>query len=221
MGRERNRRQFLRLAGGASSLGLAAYGVQSQKLKVRADEISGNGHGEHGAHDHGNETTETDGNGHDDDHGSGHHSEQVGPPVSEATVTMKSTSDGYHFHPHVVRVTQGGTVQWVCESGTHSTTAYHPDHGTPQRIPDGAAAWDSGTVSSPTAFEHTFEVEGVYDYYCRPHEQMGMVASVIVGEPDPHEQPALEPPQESFSPPVQEKIVQLNQTVNRALGHTH
>jgi hypothetical protein len=29
----------------------------------------------------------------------------------------------------------------------------------------------------------TLTVEGVYDYYCLPHEQAGMVGRIVVGQP--------------------------------------
>ena len=29
----------------------------------------------------------------------------------------------------------------------------------------------------------TFTVEGVYDYYCVPHEHAGMVGRIVVGTP--------------------------------------
>jgi hypothetical protein len=67
----------------------------------------------------------------------------------------------------------------------HTTTAYHPrnDHHS-LRIPEGAAPWDSGFLLKPGAhFDVTFTVEGVYDYYCMPHEQAGMVGRIIVGRP--------------------------------------
>jgi hypothetical protein len=32
-------------------------------------------------------------------------------------------------------------------------------------------------------FDVTFTVEGVYDYYCLPHEAAGMVGRIVVGQP--------------------------------------
>ncbi|WP_311171837.1 plastocyanin/azurin family copper-binding protein [Halobellus ordinarius] len=175
------------------------------------------GHNEEGGHDE----TETESGHHDEEDGHGH-DETVGEPTETAEVAMLSTDDGEHFEPHVVRVTVGGTVTFVNESGSHSTAAYHPDNDQPQLVPDGAASWDSGLLSeSGATFEHTFETEGVYHYYCAPHETMGMIGSVIVGEPDAHDQPALEDPPESKPEAVRTKIAELNEMCNEALGHTH
>lgn len=142
-------------------------------------------------------------------------------PSENADVAMVS-DDGHHFDPHLVWIEPGGTVTWTLESGSHTTTAYSADAEKPQRIPDDADGWDSGILQEEgDTFEHTFDVEGVYDYFCQPHEGMGMVGSVIVGEPDPHEQPGLEPPQEDLPDGAREMLEQLNQAANEALGHTH
>lgn len=150
-----------------------------------------------------------------------HTVEALESPVEHADVAMVS-DDAHHFEPHLVWIEPGGSVAWTLESGSHTTTAYHPDAEKPQRIPDEADGWDSGILQEEgQTFDQTFDGEGVYDYFCRPHEGIGMVGSVIVGEPDPHEQPALEPPQEELPEEARELLEQLNHAVNETLGHTH
>ncbi len=39
-------------------------------------------------------------------------------------------------------------------------------------------------VGAPSRFDVTLTVQGVYDYYCMPHEQAGMVGRIVVGRPD-------------------------------------
>ena len=52
------------------------------------------------------------------------------------------------------------------------------------RIPEGATPWDSGFLVNPgDHFDVTFSVDGVYDYYCLPHEEAGMVGRIVVGKP--------------------------------------
>jgi plastocyanin len=167
---------------------------------------------------------------HDDDHGTGtrtHHDDEhshdgVEGPAAAAEVRMITTDAGHHFDPHVVWVEAGGTVTWVNESGSHSVEAYAPANDTVRRIPEGAAAFESDLYTESGAeFEHTFEEPGVYDYYCEPHEGVGMIGSVIVGEPDAHGQPGLAEAQDELPEGTHEKIHSLNDKVNEALGHGH
>ncbi|WP_242695652.1 plastocyanin/azurin family copper-binding protein [Halomontanus rarus] len=150
-----------------------------------------------------------------------HDGEALESPSENADVAMVS-DDGHHFDPHLVWIEPGGTVTWTLESGSHTTTAYHSGAEKPQRIPDEADGWDSGILQEEgQTFEHTFDVVGVYDYFCRPHEGMGMVGSVIVGEPDPHEQPALESPHGDLPDEAREALEELTDAANETLGHTH
>lgn len=150
------------------------------------------------------------------------HEEGTDGPVSHADVAMLTAEDGHHFEPRVVWIETGGTVTWTNESGSHTTTAYHPEFDQPLRIPDGAEPWDSGMFSEEgKTFERTFEVEGIYDYFCIPHEHRGMIGSIIVGNPDPHDQPGLANPQEDLPDEAREVLATLNDQVNETLGHTH
>jgi hypothetical protein len=65
------------------------------------------------------------------------------------------------FTPAILWVETGATVTWAVEGGTHAIAAYHPDVYRVQRIPDGAASFDSGILEVGDTFEHTFETPGV------------------------------------------------------------
>jgi len=84
----------------------------------------------------------------------------------EVTVRMEDN----FFDQANITVEPGTTVTWV-QSGdnTHTTTSY-----------DGL--WDSGMIEggSGGTFSFTFEEPGTYDYYCIPHESLGMTGSVTV-----------------------------------------
>jgi plastocyanin len=101
-----------------------------------------------------------------------------------AEIRMRSDSRGSHvwFDPVGLLVVPGTTVRWVLEANVHSTTAYHPANGGwAPRIPAGAEPWDSGILTRPgEVFERRFDVPGVYDYYCIPHEMAGMVGRIVV-----------------------------------------
>jgi plastocyanin len=50
------------------------------------------------------------------------------------------------------------------------------------RIPIAAQPWSSGYLLPKQGFAVTLTVEGVYDYFCIPHEHAGMVGRIVVGE---------------------------------------
>jgi plastocyanin len=84
----------------------------------------------------------------------------------EVTVRMEDN----FFDPANITIEPGTTVTWV-QSGDnpHTTTSY-----------DGL--WDSGMIEggSGGTFSFTFEEPGTYDYFCIPHEALGMIGSVTV-----------------------------------------
>ena len=107
-------------------------------------------------------------------------------------------------------VEPGTTIRFENRSGAHTTTAYHPGNGRDTRIPDGAEAWDSGLMARRgQTFEITLTVEGVYDYYCLPHEAMGHVGRIIVGDPEASVPPAADglPPRAREALPSVEQIM--------------
>lgn len=92
---------------------------------------------------------------------------------------------GLNFDPVNVVIEPGDTVRWIRNSGTHDVTS-----GT-----DGTVDGDEiffGLLDEPNpVFEHTFDAAflaanpmpgGVYDYFCSPHFNFGMVATVTVAE---------------------------------------
>ena len=85
-----------------------------------------------------------------------------------------------------LRVRPGTTVTWELQSSGHTAAAYPPDthNAYPSRIPEGATPFDSPLLfTKGERYAFTFEIEGVYNYFCRPHEGSGMVGVVVVGNP--------------------------------------
>jgi plastocyanin len=122
-------------------------------------------------------------------------------------------------------------VRWVVEANVHTATAYHPANGgRPLRIPERAEPWDSGYLVEPgEAFEVTLAAEGVYDYFCTPHEIAGMIGRIIVGRPGG---PGTAPPGEDVPPAAQaafpsvrrimaEGIVRPSRAQAHTPGHRH
>jgi plastocyanin len=102
-----------------------------------------------------------------------------------------SMAEGFVFSPERVQVAPGTTVRWVNDSEVgHTVTAYEG------RIPERAGYFASGgfedergarndvrggLLDAGERYEHTFEVEGEYGYFCVPHESSGMTGTVVVG----------------------------------------
>jgi plastocyanin len=112
---------------------------------------------------------------------------RIGRAAGVVEIQMRASARGEEvwFDPIGVWVAPGQAVRWVLHHDVHTTTAYHPANDQHSlRIPEGAEPWNSGFLVNPGAhFEVTLEVEGVYDYYCLPHEQAGMVGRIVVGRP--------------------------------------
>lgn len=100
-------------------------------------------------------------------------------------IVMMGNAEGSRvwFDPIGVLIRPGGTLRWTNRDpgNAHSSTAYHPSNdGHPLRMPPRAAAWNSDYLLPQQTFSLTLEVEGVYDYYCIPHEHSGMVGRIVV-----------------------------------------
>jgi len=110
-----------------------------------------------------------------------------GDAVVEIRMQSDPTGAEVWFEPTGILIERGQTVRWVMRSpgNPHTTTAYHPRNTSHSlRIPEGAEPWDSGFLLEPGArFEVTLTVQGVYDYFCLPHEHAGMVGRIVVGRP--------------------------------------
>jgi plastocyanin len=81
-----------------------------------------------------------------------------------------------------MRATARGEAVWFDPIGLWVAHPKNDQHSL--RIPEAAEPWDSGfLMKTGTSFDVTFTIEGVYDYYCLPHEAAGMVGRIIVGQP--------------------------------------
>jgi plastocyanin len=128
-------------------------------------------------------------------------------------IRMQGNADGSKvwFDPIGVLVQPGQTIRWTNHDpgNSHTTTAYHPKNADQvRRIPDGAEPWHSDYLLPNETFALTLTIEGVFDYFCIPHEHAGMVGRIIVGRPagpgaQPIEAAVPEPARRAF-PPIEE-----------------
>ena len=119
----------------------------------------------------------------------------AGDPIEIAT---QGAPDGSRvwFDPLGLRIEPGQTVRWTNRDAgnSHTVTSYHPElFNRPQRIPAGAAPFGSDYLLPGDTFSVTFSENGIYDYYCVPHEHAGMVGRIVVGSVPSGEPYPLEP----------------------------
>lgn len=134
-------------------------------------------------------------------------------------VGLRVRNGTFFFDPVALKINVGDTISWFQISDLHSTTAYHPSNRKELRIPAKAKPWDSGILGTQgrgLVFSHTFDVEGVYDYFCIPHEALGMVGRFVVGKPDAGG-PASKPVTQGI-PPAGQKVLPTIEVITGAAG---
>jgi halocyanin-like protein len=154
-----NRREFLRTAGGAAG-GTAALAASGSA--TAAEEGGGGGGGEQpdyggyldGANGYGGSTTDLRGQG-------------------EVTIEVGAGSDGYAFNPAAVWVDPGTTIvwEWTGEGGQHNVVGNNVDFTSGDPIDE-----------EGYTYEETFEESQIVEYYCSPHENLGMLGAIAVGD---------------------------------------
>lgn len=77
------------------------------------------------------------------------------------------------FKPAVIHVNPGDTVKFVSADRGHNSEVDD------KMMPDGGEEW-SGKINEDV--EVTFNTDGCYGYYCKPHRSVGMVGLVLVGD---------------------------------------
>jgi plastocyanin len=103
-------------------------------------------------------------------------------------IAMQANADGSDvwYDPIGLHLQLGQTIRWTNHDpgSAHTATAYHPQNAKhPCRIPKDAVPWHSDYLLPEQTFIVTLQVEGIYDYFCVPHEHAGMVGRIIVGNP--------------------------------------
>jgi pseudoazurin len=77
------------------------------------------------------------------------------------------------FAPAVLHVAPGDSVHFAHADRGHNVQSYD------EMRPEGAAGFGGGIGEE---IDVTFDVEGTYGFFCRPHQGMGMIGFVLVGD---------------------------------------
>lgn len=96
-------------------------------------------------------------------------------------VKVMGTHDDARFEPAIIQVLPGDVIRFEVMEGLHTVTAYHPDNRRPLRIPTTATSFDSGMLNAGDSWLLLIEEQGVFDYFCLPHERMGHAGRIISG----------------------------------------
>ena len=108
-----------------------------------------------------------------DDAAGGEYSDMRG--ISDVTVEVGAGSNSVAFAPTKTWIDPGTTVTFEWVSNGHNVE--------PNSQPENAG-WEGASESIEDegfTYSHTFETGGMYTYYCRPHEPLGMVGAIAVG----------------------------------------
>lgn len=79
--------------------------------------------------------------------------------------TVVEMTDELEFGPEMVTISVGDTVEWRNTSGAvHTATADTDKAADPANVslPEGAEAFDSGSIAPGETYSHTFDVAGRY-----------------------------------------------------------
>lgn len=89
--------------------------------------------------------------------------------------TVLVAPDGNVFEPSQLEISAGTTVTFVWEASGHNIEI--------DSQPDGSG-WEGVGDLQDEGFEaeHTFDVEGTYEYFCGPHQGQGMTGEIVVGD---------------------------------------
>ena len=95
--------------------------------------------------------------------------------AANETIEMlnKQGKESMVFSKKIVRVSVGDTVFWKATDPGHNVEFIKGG------VPEGVGKFK--TKFNKDA-EYTFEIPGIYAYWCTPHKSMGMIGFVVVGD---------------------------------------
>tara|TARA_B100001741_G_scaffold55863_1_gene43544 strand:+ start:4203 stop:4652 length:450 start_codon:yes stop_codon:yes gene_type:complete len=95
--------------------------------------------------------------------------------AADATVEMLNKKDKeiMVFSEKIVRVNLGEKVFWKATDKGHNVEFIK--NGVPEGVEKFKSKYNQDV-------EYTFEIPGIYAYWCTPHKSMGMIGFVVVGD---------------------------------------
>lgn len=101
----------------------------------------------------------------------------VPPEEREPDLVVDVAADGFSFAPETFTVAAGDTVHWVWRSSGHNVRVREKPEGSEWTGTPGTA---SDTYGEGYLHAHTFRTSGRYEYFCAPHQTLGLEGSFDV-----------------------------------------
>lgn len=108
----------------------------------------------------------------DDDSWSGLTADGSGMDEVTVKVGVQGNGGGWAFGPSAIYVEPGTDVIWEWTGGGGQHNVVHEEGDFQSEL----------VQEEGHTFTHTFEEEGVYQYFCQPHKSLGMKGIIVVGE---------------------------------------
>lgn len=104
-----------------------------------------------------------------------HPADLLGQVARHSITAHNRTSNGEQmaFFPAVLHIMPGESIRFNHADRGHNVQSFDGMQ------PEGASGF-GGKINEE--IEVTFDVEGTYGFFCRPHETMGMIGFVLVGD---------------------------------------
>lgn len=97
-------------------------------------------------------------------------------PTPTVAQTVAVAQEGrLRFSPESFEIESGETVRWVWQAGGHNVLVDSKPEGS-----DWSGTPGTDTYGGGYTHVHTFETTGTYEYYCGPHQGVGMDGSFEV-----------------------------------------
>ena len=101
----------------------------------------------------------------------------VAAPSEVGAVVMMTNS--FTFEPPAATIRAGQAVEWRNASRFKHTVTADPKLGG-AALPAGATAFASPELQPGEIFRQVLTVPGTYEFFCTPHEGVGMTGAIIV-----------------------------------------
>lgn len=176
-----SRRRLLRAVGAAAVAALAGCTSNPWEPGGTSDTANGSPSGDDvtGTPDDEDETVDPEDDGESSDGEDSTESTDDDGEPADPDLIVEVAPDGFQFDPGSFDIDVGETVRWVWKAGGHNVRVRSKPDGSSWTGTDGSA---SDTYGEGHEHSHTFDTPGEYEYFCAPHQSLGLEGQFTVHE---------------------------------------